>query len=548
MCILGPPSADYDTVQANLVENVERGEDVSRFQKLIDWQKLPAERVFAYLGMWDWQNLVVDNQLARNIAEADQAGRVVGGYYRVDPTRWTAEQEARRMLDLLVQHGLDKAGRLIPAVDIEPTGKPGDELVDWPKWTREFFAAWERLTKLPLIVYSSGSYFTSLLGGTADWPAWIKCWVGHTEKYSNPPGLPAEEWAGRTAHEAERAVVHQYSHTGRLDGIDGDVDLDCLMPGTRLADITLQAQGETMAWLPKARRVNLGANVAGGSYDDTRKPKVCWHFTQGSSLTGARSAFAAYPPHIGYDPKTRELEQYVPLDRHSYAFFNGEADDEYIIQIEVVGFSEDSHNMPDGQVQNIVDDLVNPLEELIGVPPVVIRHGFRGAGEGIVLATPSSPIRISLDELREFSGHLGHQHIPGDGHWDPGRFRIDEVLERSQGDDMSWDTPIENHYGTAPPAKVVIAYMDEGINNANTKLDALVALVGQLAKDPALTPARAGEIVEGAVSKANAAHLASQKAQLDQTLATFRDILATRDEGLADEVMDELSQRLATAA
>lgn len=189
-------------------------------------------------------------------------------------------------------------------------------------------------------------------------------------------------------------------------------------------------------WLPNAKRVSLGSNVGGGPYDDMRNPKVCWHMTQGSGLAGARSAFAPYPPHIGYDPKNRQLEQYVPLDRHSYAFFNGEADDEYIIQIEVVGFAEDAHNMPDWQVQNIVDDLVNPLEELIGVPPVVIRHGFRGAGEGIVLASPSSPIRITLNELREFSGHLGHQHIPGDGHWDPGRFRIGEVLQRSQGDDM----------------------------------------------------------------------------------------------------------------
>lgn len=216
-------------------------------------------------------------------------------------------------------------------------------------------------------------------------------------------------------------------------------------------------------WLPNAKRVNLGGNVGGGPYDDMRKPKVCWHMTQGSGLAGARSAFAAHPPHIGYDPKNRQLEQYVPLDRHSYAFFNGEADDEYIIQIEVVGFAEDAHNMPDWQVQNIVDDLVNPLEELIGVPPVVIRHGFRGAGEGIVLASPSSPIRISLNELREFSGHLGHQHIPGDGHWDPGRFRIGEVLRRSQGDDdMSWNDQIEVTKGDetwSDPASVVVGSM-----------------------------------------------------------------------------------------
>ncbi|SES20792.1 glycoside hydrolase family 25 protein [Lentzea albida] len=469
------------------VLDVVRGVDVSRFQKLIDWLKLPKNRDFAYLGMWDWKNAVVDGFLARNIAEADKAGKTIGGYYRVDPTRWTAEQEARRMVDLLRQYGLDQPGRLIPCADIELTNTPGDNAVNWPEWTRAFFAAWRSLTAMPLIIYSSGSWFRSLLGGTADWPPWVRCWVGHTAKYSDPPGLPDEEWAGKTPHESDRAVMHQYSHTGRLPGVEGDVDLDALMPGVRLADITLQAQGGNMVWLPKAKRVNLGANVAGGPYDDVRKPKVCWHFTQGSSLAGARAAFAAYPPHIGYDPKTRELEQYVPLDRHSYAFFNGEADDEYIIQIEVVGFSEQAHLMSDEHVQNIVDDLVDPLEELIGVPPVVIRHGFRGAGEGIVLASPSSPIRISLEELREFSGHLGHQHIPGDGHWDPGKFRIDEVLKRSQGeDDMSWDTPIpklpsEADPRTEAPAGEMLKWTNVAawksadlVEAVNTKLDALL--------------------------------------------------------------------------
>lgn len=218
-----------------------------------------------------------------------------------------------------------------------------------------------------------------------------------------------------------------------------------------------------MSWLPNARRVSLGSNVAGGPYDDMRKPKVCWHMTQGSGLAGARAAFAPYPPHIGYNPATRELEQYVPLDRHSYAFFNGEADDEYIIQIEVVGFSESAQGMPDWQVQNIVDDLVDPLEVLIGVPPVVVWHGFHGAGEGFTLASPDSPIRLSLDQLREFSGHLGHQHIPGDEHWDPGRFRIDEVLRRSQQPQVQEESDMFLIKGDASDPIYVVTVTADGV-------------------------------------------------------------------------------------
>lgn len=223
-------------------------------------------------------------------------------------------------------------------------------------------------------------------------------------------------------------------------------------------------------WLPHAKRVNLGGAVAGGPYDDTRNPKVCWHTTEGSSLAGARAAFAAYPPHLGYDPATRELEQYVPLDRHSYAFFNGEADDEYVIQIEVVGFAARSHLMSDEHVQRIVEDLVDPLEEFVGVPPVVVWHGFHGEGEGLVLATPSSPIRLTLAQLREFAGHLGHQHIPGDGHWDPGRFRIDEVLRRSQEGTVALDNETVNvvrpDTGETWPerADVVLGYLMGTVN------------------------------------------------------------------------------------
>lgn len=198
-----------------------------------------------------------------------------------------------------------------------------------------------------------------------------------------------------------------------------------------------------MVYLPNATYIDLGPD--GGFYDNMSNPKVCWHTTEGTTLAGAEQAFKNYPPHLGYNPLTRELHQYVPLNRHSYAFFNSEADDEYVIQIEVVGFASQSHLWPDWVISNIVNDLVNPLEAAIGVPPIVVWTGFHGEGEGFILASPSSPIRISLSQLREFSGHLGHQHIPGDSHWDPGRFPIDKILKMS--------TPPSGGGGTKPKRK-----------------------------------------------------------------------------------------------
>lgn len=76
---------------------------------------------------------------------------------------------------------------------------------------------------------------------------------------------------------------------------------------------------------------------------------------------------------------------------------------------------------------------------------------------------------------------------------------------------------------------------------------ALIAAVAALSKNGALTADQIKGIVDNAVREANTAHLAAQKAQLEQTTATFREILAERDESLADEVMNELGQRLTAA-
>lgn len=219
-----------------------RGLDVSRFQGVVNWNAVPAEREFVIVGAFDWRAGEVDNQLTRNVNEASRQGRVVGGYVRANPPRYAPHVEVRRLAGILGAYGLLSPGRLWPVIDVEPTGVQADDVrVDWSAWTRSFFDAWDTLTGLPLLVYSSGSYFTSLLGGTTTWPDWVKVWVGHSERYSRPKGLTAEQWAGGTWYEPSRAVIHQYTTTGTVSGITGAVDLDCLMPTVSLRDVVLRA-------------------------------------------------------------------------------------------------------------------------------------------------------------------------------------------------------------------------------------------------------------------------------------------------------------------
>lgn len=178
-------------------------------------------------------------------------------------------------------------------------------------------------------------------------------------------------------------------------------------------------------WIPGYTRVDLGPD--GGTFDEMSHPKGCLHTTEGRSIEGAESAYEDYPPHIGYDPYKRIKHQYVSLDRHSYAFRGSESDDEYVIQVEIVGFANSSHNWSDAAYKNLAVDVIRPLEELIGIPRTSLQ--FYGEADGIVLASPTSPVRLSSGALRNYRGWLGHQHIPNpDAHWDPGKLNIQKVF------------------------------------------------------------------------------------------------------------------------
>jgi hypothetical protein len=190
-------------------------------------------------------------------------------------------------------------------------------------------------------------------------------------------------------------------------------------------------------WLPGYQRVNLG--LSGKPFEYTHNPKGLLHSTEGTSLAGAESAMRAYPSHLGYDYRTRDKHQYISLDLAAYSAMD-ESDNDPIYQVELVGFAKDMRYLPDWALRNIAEDVVKPLADTVGIPPVVIPSGFKDGLDGIYpyLASPQSPIRLSYAGLRAFSGWLGHQHLPApDDHWDPGAINIHRLLEIAYGDDMT---------------------------------------------------------------------------------------------------------------
>lgn len=176
----------------------------------------------------------------------------------------------------------------------------------------------------------------------------------------------------------------------------------------------------------------------GGAFDEVLHPKIAWHTMETMNVGAAESAYHAYPPHLGVRPpwpgQSPAKNQYIGLNRHSYAFSGSENDDEYVIQVEVAGFAKDMRNAPQNVLEWLVVNVMIPIETFIAVPRVAAPQGFHDtqdvpAGNG-PLATSTSKIRFSATSLRAFSGHMGHQHAPSpDKHWDPGALPIQRMFD-----------------------------------------------------------------------------------------------------------------------
>lgn len=234
-----------------MVAELLRGIDVSRHQKTVAWNAVPDRVAFAYLGVRHWSTGELDWEAANNVVGCHRRGVLAGGYQRVNPLRNTPEREAALMVDALRHLDLLGPGRLLPALDVEPVESGVDREteagIDMRVWVRELFAAWMDLSDgVRILWYTSGSFYASKYGGVGGVPAGVALWPAHWSGNYSAPRNPnndaslAEQWAGHTTYQGDAdhpALVHQYWSKGAVPGIEGPVDLDCLMPGVKLAAV-----------------------------------------------------------------------------------------------------------------------------------------------------------------------------------------------------------------------------------------------------------------------------------------------------------------------
>ena len=178
------------------------GIDVSHHNGIIDWETLKLnhpEIEFAYIRCVVGLGRV-DNKYVKNVVGAKKVGIKTGAYVYYYANRNSRAQFSNlKHQVLMVQH------ELIPVLDIEKPSKYG------PENLRKGLANWLHLVEdeygvKPAIYTNLGYFEEHLFGYFNDYPKWIAA-------YSRCPSNV--DWD-----------IHQFSETGRFQGIDGFVDMN----------------------------------------------------------------------------------------------------------------------------------------------------------------------------------------------------------------------------------------------------------------------------------------------------------------------------------
>ncbi|MDX8446152.1 glycoside hydrolase family 25 protein [Mesorhizobium captivum] len=200
-----------------------RGIDVSHHQGKIDWRRVAADDVaFAVIKATEGGDHV-DDAFAANLREARAAGLAVGAYHFFTFCRPGADQ-AKNFI-AVVPRG---EPLLPPVVDIEFGGncpqRPTPEQLDAE--LAAFLGPVEAAFGKKAIVYLTDDAAAAYARQIATRPLWLRSLLQEPDR---------DGW-----------IYWQYHNRGRVDGINGDVDLNVLQGGpARLAELFAAPPGSS---------------------------------------------------------------------------------------------------------------------------------------------------------------------------------------------------------------------------------------------------------------------------------------------------------------
>lgn len=185
-------------------------------------------------------------------------------------------------------------------------------------------------------------------------------------------------------------------------------------------------------WLPGAERVPnakaAGLPYVGGPW------RFVFHTIEAKPSAANFRALARRhkaPPHFWAMPSAGLLLQTVPVNRSAFALKRPSGGPHtnrlQAVQVELWGFARDMKNAPVAWLDWLAEKLIAPVA---GMVPINLGK-VKATGPASCYGQRSS-CRMSADEWRRFDGVCGHQHVPGNSHWDPGELDLAYIAGRAQ--------------------------------------------------------------------------------------------------------------------
>ncbi|MFF5206606.1 hemopexin repeat-containing protein [Streptosporangium sp. NPDC000396] len=176
-------------------------------------------------------------------------------------------------------------------------------------------------------------------------------------------------------------------------------------------------------WLPRAERMPATKN--GPKYLPLPWRGVL-HTTEGPTIAGALQTFrdTNFWPTLTIEPNTFRVVQHYSLNAGARALSDRATAENAArcVQIEIVGFAAQTPSWAPEQLA-FIREVIRDIESLVPIPRQSSRTFLDAAG---VSSKPGN--RMSVEEWKRYSGWCGHQHVPGESHWDPGALDIAAVL------------------------------------------------------------------------------------------------------------------------
>lgn len=206
------------TAPAHINTHHREGIDVSHYQGYIDWDKVAASAAISYVYIKATEGSgFLDDTYERNLREARRVGLSVGSYHFYRPNISPKEQ-----FDNLTTYVRPDEQDLVPLIDIESRGKVSDR--QFVEDLKTFVRMVEKHYGKKPLLYTYQNFYNRHLSGQLTAYPWM------IAKYQSEQPLLNDD---------KDYIIWQYSSTGTIPGIRGNVDRSRLMGNHALHQLAL---------------------------------------------------------------------------------------------------------------------------------------------------------------------------------------------------------------------------------------------------------------------------------------------------------------------